>query len=201
MNVRALSFVIVVFSLFPFIGISYGQTTESKKHTVLITYYSDTGHTEQLAKSIYKGALEVDGVNVVLKSLAETSIQDVLDADAIILGTPVYNANPAPEILKFIQSWPFEKEPLRDKIGAVFVTGGGISAGEELVQNALQNAMLIFGMVVLGSGEWTAPFGASAVTTELKEFEGAQELFARKGELLGRRVSAAVMRWNSRKLE
>jgi NAD(P)H dehydrogenase (quinone) len=103
--------------------------------------------------------------------------------------------------LKFIQSWPFEKEPLRDKIGSVFVTGGGVSAGEELVQNALQNAMLIFGMVVLGSGEWTAPFGASAVTTELKEFEGAQELFARKGELLGRRVSAAVMRWNSRKLE
>jgi NAD(P)H dehydrogenase (quinone) len=131
-----------------------------------------------------------------MKPVAETTNQDVLAADAIILGSPVYNANPAPEVLKFIQGWPFEKTPLHDKIGAVFVTAGGISSGEELVQNALQNAMLIFGMVVVGGGEWTTPFGASAINEELKGYLDGDELFSKKGEQLGRRVRDAVLRWN-----
>ena len=177
---------------------SYGQEVHTQKSTILITYYSNSGNTEKLAKSVYTGAIENNAVHVVMKPVSETTNEDVLAADAIILGSPVYNANPAPEILHFIQGWPFEKTPLHDKIGAVFVTAGGISSGEELVQNALQNAMLIFGMVVDGGGEWTTPFGASAINEELKGYPEREVLFSKKGEQLGRRVRDVVLRWNGK---
>jgi multimeric flavodoxin WrbA len=46
--------------------------------------------------------------------------------------------------------WPFEGTPLKDKIGAAFVSAGGISAGEELTQLSILHSMLIFGMIVVG---------------------------------------------------
>lgn len=179
-------------------GVVFGQQSRSQTRTILITYVSNSGNTENLAKSVYKGASENNSVHVVLKSVSETTNEDLISADAIILGSPVYNANPAPELLTFIQGWPFEKKTLQDKIGAVFVTAGGISSGEELVQNALQNAMLIFGMVVVGGGEWTNPFGASAINEELKGYPEGDNLFSKKGEQLGRRIRDAVLRWNAK---
>jgi NAD(P)H dehydrogenase (quinone) len=110
---------------------SYGQV---KTKNVLIAYYSKTAHTQSLAEEVAKGAQSITGVQVVLKSITQTTTKDLLDADAIIIGSPVYNANLAPEVVKFISEWPFEGNPLKDKIGAAFVSAGGMSAGEELAQ-------------------------------------------------------------------
>ena len=167
-----------------------------KKSTILITYYSTSGNTEQLAKAVAKGAKEGDRITVLLKRVEETTAQDLVAADAIILGSSVYNANPAPEVLKFIQRWPFEEGSMKNKIGAVFVTGGGISSGEELVQTSLLHAMMIFGMVVIGGDEWTSPFGASAVTSEDRYTKNLDPHFLQKGERLGIRVREVVLRWN-----
>jgi NAD(P)H dehydrogenase (quinone) len=82
-----------------------------KTKNVLITYYSKTAHTQALAEEVAKGALTIPGVQVVLKSIAQTSTKDLLDADAIIIGSPVYNANIAPEVVQFMSAWPFEGNP------------------------------------------------------------------------------------------
>lgn len=167
---------------------------------VLIVYYSAQGHTQALAEAVAKGARSVDGVNVVLKTVAETTTPDLLAADAIILGSPVYNANVAPEMQQFINRWPFEGAPLRDKIGAAFVTAGGFSAGEELVQMNILHAMLIFGMIVVGGPDWQQPFGASGIVGE-KPFETEMQMgkvdeqFLKKGEALGKRVAELARRW------
>lgn len=167
---------------------------------VLIVYYSAQGHTQALAEAVAKGARSVDGVNVVLKTVAETTTPDLLAADAIILGSPVYNANVAPEMQQFINRWPFEGAPLRDKIGAAFVTAGGFSAGEELVQMNILHAMLIFGMIVVGGPDWQQPFGASGIVAE-KPFETEMQMgkvdeqFLKKGEALGKRVAELARRW------
>lgn len=167
---------------------------------VLIVYYSAQGHTQALAEAVAKGARSVDGVNVVLKTVAETTTPDLLAADAIILGSPVYNANVAPEMQQFINRWPFEGAPLRDKIGAAFVTAGGFSAGEELVQMNILHAMLIFGMIVVGGPDWQQPFGASGIVSE-KPFETEMQMgkvdeqFLKKGEALGKRVAELARRW------
>jgi NAD(P)H dehydrogenase (quinone) len=166
---------------------SYGQ---SKTKNILITYYSKTAHTQSLAEEISKGAQSIPGVQVVLKTIAQTTTKDLLDADAIIIGSPVYNANLAPEVVQFMSAWPFEGNPLKDKIGAAFVTAGGISAGEELAQVQVLQSMLVFGMIVVGGDDWTSAFGASAITNE-GVFKTGQldKLLLQKGYNLGKRVA------------
>ena len=167
--------------------LGYGQI---KTKNVLITYYSKTANTQTLAEEVAKGALSIPGVQVLLKSIQQTTTKDLLDADAIIVGSPVYNANLAPEVVQFMSTWPFEGNPLKDKIGAAFVTAGGISAGEELAQVNILQSMLVFGMVVVGGDDWTSAFGASAITNEgVFKTENLDKSFLLKGFLLGKRVA------------
>ena len=162
----------------------------TQAQNILITYYSKTAHTQSLADEVAKGASTIPGVQVVLKKIDQTTTKDLLNADAIIVGSPVYNANIAPEVVQFMSTWPFEGNPLKDKIGAAFVTAGGISAGEELAQVNILQSMLVFGMVVVGGNDWTSAFGASAITNE-GVFKTAQldKIFLQKGFSLGKRVA------------
>lgn len=168
-----------------------------KSSNILIAYYSDSGNTEALAQSIAKGAQQVAGVEVLILSVDQVKSSQVLSADAIILGSPVYNANIAPAVQEFINSWPFEGRPLKDKIGAVFSTGGGMSIGEELVMLNLMHSMLIHGMILVGGDTVESAFGASAITGE-GPFDLKGELdpiFLEKGEALGKRVAETVLRF------
>jgi len=172
--------------------------------TVLIAFYSREGHTKAMAEAVERGARSVQGVTVKLMAVGDVKNDDLLNADAIIVGSPVYNANIAPEVVQFVNSWPFDGAPLMNKIGAAFVTGGGISAGEELAQMSILHPMLLFGMIVVGGADWTSAFGASAITFEMpfdkppKETLVAEQ-FLKKGEGLGRRVAELAARWKSRK--
>jgi NAD(P)H dehydrogenase (quinone) len=162
----------------------------TQAQNILVTYYSKTAHTQSLAQEVAKGASSIPGVQVVLKRIDQTTTKDLLDADAIILGSPVYNANLAPEVVQFMSAWPFEGNPLKDKIGAAFVTAGGISAGEELAQVNILQSMLVFGMVLVGGDDWTSAFGASAITNEsIFKTENVDKIFLQKGFSLGKRVA------------
>lgn len=162
----------------------------TQAQNILITYYSKTAHTQSLAEEVAKGAQSIPGVQVILKRIDQTTTKDLLDADAIIIGSPVYNANIAPEVVQFMRTWPFESNPLKDKIGAAFVTAGGISAGEELAQVNILHSMLVFGMIVVGGDNWTSAFGASAITNEgVFKTEKLDTIFLQKGFSLGKRVA------------
>ncbi len=184
---RSLSFAIGLFLLSLSV---YGQ----QKSLVLITYYSQSGSTKQLAEAIGEGARSVEGVEVVVLPIAEVTQQQLIDAQAILVGSPVYNGNIAPTVQEFINSWPFEGRPMKDKLGAAFVTGGGISIGEEGVMLDILRAMLIQGMLVLGGEEVEAAFGASAITGE-GPFKGEKldSIFLIKGVGLGKRVAEKVL--------
>jgi NAD(P)H dehydrogenase (quinone) len=183
------------------------SNSQSQENTiVLIVYYSVQGHTKVMAEAVAKGARSVSGVNIKLLPVAEATMKEVLAADAIILGTPVYNANIAPPIQQFINSWPFEGAPLRDKIGAAFVTAGGFSAGEELVQMNILHSMLIFGMILVGGPDWQQPFGASGIVAETpfhteRQFGKVDTRFLAKGEALGKRVAELARRWKGASLK
>ena len=163
---------------------------------LIVSYYSQSGNTERMAKAIAEGAAEVQGVEVLLAPLESISLSDLEKAGGIILGSPVYNGNPAPEVLDFINSWPFEGRPMKDKIGAAFATGGGISIGEEHVLLSILRGMLIHGMLVTGGETVEAAFGASAITGE-GPFSGSEDLaplFIRKGEELGKRIARLMLK-------
>lgn len=152
-----------------------------------------------MAESVTKGARSVDHVLVKMMTVGEVKKEDLLNADAIIVGSPVYNANVAPDVITFIDSWPFEGAPMFNKIGAAFVTGGGISAGEELTQVNILHSMLLLGMVVVGGGDWMSAFGTSAITFE-QPFGQSQrsvvsDQFRIKAERMGKRVAELAVQW------
>jgi multimeric flavodoxin WrbA len=66
---------------------------------------------------------------------------------------------------EFMSRWVFS-EDLSHKVGAAFVTSGGLSAGEELTIVNLLHSMLVFRMVIVGGERWTSAFGASAIVSE-----------------------------------
>ncbi len=191
MNALRFGSTLSIFLLFVIIpDLSQSQTR------ILVVYYSETGNTQAMAEAVAAGAKTVPGVEVRLTSVQEAMPADLLTADAVIVGSPVYNAAVAPRIQEFINSWPFDGS-MRDKIGAAFVTGGGISAGEELVQTGILHSMMIFGMIVVGGSDWYSPFGASGVTVEApfeSDQTGPDARFLRKAEALGKRVAELAKR-------
>jgi len=80
----------------------FAQDNDSGK-TMLIAYYSQSGHTLEMAQAVEKGAKSI-GVTVLTKSVEDITKEELLAADAIVVGSPVYNANVAPEVQKFINS-------------------------------------------------------------------------------------------------
>lgn len=160
---------------------------------VLVVYHSATGHTRLMAEAVAEGARAAPGTDVRLRSVDEAGSEDLLWADAVLLGGPVRSGNVSPEVATFLNSMPFGGE-MKDKVGAAFTTGGGISAGEELAQVAVLHSMLVYGMIVVGGPEWTSAFGASAVTGEapfvgLPEGVSVAPEFLEKARALGRRVA------------
>ena len=164
-----------------------------KMPSVLIAYYSPSGSTKAMAESIAEGAKTVAGVQVRILPIDQVSPADLLEAGAIVVGSPVYNGNVAPAVQEFINSWPFADRPLKNKLGAAFATGGGISIGEEKVMLGILHSMLIHGMLVLGGEEAEAAFGASAITGEAPFLSGkVEEQFLVKGRGLGKRVATLL---------
>jgi len=194
---KTLSFFLLFSLLCPWMRASMAQ----ERPSVLIAYYSQTGHTRAMAEAVARGARSVKNVNVKLLTVTEATTEDLLKADAVIVGSPVYNANVAPEVASFMNRWPFDGSSMRDKIGAAFVSSGGISAGEELTQLNILHSMMVFGMIVVGGEDWRSAFGASAITGEkpfdqMAKGKDVAEEFEKKGEALGKRVAELAVRWD-----
>lgn len=172
--------------------------TDSKK--ILITFFSKTGFTKQMAESVAEGAKSIKGTEVKLLSVLNSTVSDILWADAIIIGTPVHNSNTAIPIQKFINKWPINGGLMKNKLGAVFVTAGGISSGEELTMMNLIHSMLIYNMIIVGGTDWKSPFGASAITEEPPFNKRVKNpkldpYFLEKGKKLGKRVASILIRF------
>jgi NAD(P)H dehydrogenase (quinone) len=133
---------------------------------VLVAYYSMTGNTEKMARGVVEGARNVPGTTVVLKRVEQVTADDLFDADAVVVGSPVYWSNMAGPVKTFFDNWQlkfgvFPEFKMRNKVGAAFATGGQVAAGKEVAMLTILAAMLGNQMIVVGGG---GAFGASATT-------------------------------------
>jgi NAD(P)H dehydrogenase (quinone) len=168
---------------------------------VLVTYHSATGNTEKMAQGVAEGAKAVSGTTVVLKRVGDVTSNDLVSSDAVIVGSPVYFANMSGEVKTFFDNWSlkfdlFQDRKMRDKVGAAFATGAGISAGKEFTILGIFAAMLNNQMLIVSGG---GGFGASATTGP--ESPGIDEKELAEARALGKRVAevAAVVKRGSTK--
>ena len=86
---------------------------------ILVLYYSKSGNTKKLADEVVQGAREV-GHDVVIRSTAEVTKEDFLDASGIIAGSPVYFGVMAAELKKVFDDFVGIRRQMEDKVGAAF---------------------------------------------------------------------------------
>lgn len=121
---------------------------------ILISYHSDTGNTEKLAKAVRKGAASVAGVEVTLKKTSEVKDEEIVHADGIALGTPVHWSNLSAESKRFLDRvggtlWK-AKTNGDGRTAGVFCTGGAVSMGKDVARLSVLSAFLTMRFMIVG---------------------------------------------------
>ena len=116
---------------------------------VLVVYYSRSGNTEAMAKLVAEG-VESEGIEVECKKVADTTVDDLLAVDGIIVGSPTYYGTMAAEIKKLLDDSVRYHGKLDGKVGAAFSSSGGPGGGNETTVMDITRALMIHGMIVQG---------------------------------------------------
>jgi len=135
---------------------------------ILIVYDSRTGNTEKLALAVAEGAKQVKGVTVEVKKVDQTKLENLLEADGIIMGSPTYYGLMSSKLKALIDESVKIHGKLEGKVGAAFTSAGGTASGAETTLLSITQAMLVHGMIVQGRSD-TKHYGATAVGAPNKE--------------------------------
>lgn len=100
---------------------------------VLIVYYSLSGNTKAAAEEVAEG-IKVAGAKSIIREGFEASPEDLLNCDAIAVGTPEYFSYMAGGVKDFFdRSFYPTQDKVTGKPCAIFIThGGGDSAGDSV---------------------------------------------------------------------
>jgi NAD(P)H dehydrogenase (quinone) len=159
---------------------------------VLILYYSKGGNTRKLAEAIAEGAGQIDGIEVVLRHTRDVTKDDFVAAEGLIVGSPVYFGTMAAQLKQVLDEFVGVRRKMENKVGAAFSTSGDSSGGKETTIMSIIQALLIYGMIIVGDPmSATGHFGTACV--------GAPDADAlENGSKLGRRVAELVKQLRDR---
>jgi len=146
------------------------------KTNVLVLFYSTYGHIFKMAEAVAEGARAVPGANVVVKRVAETlpdevlekmgakgaqaafahvpvaTVDDLANADVILFGTPTRFGKMAAQMSAFLDAtgglWATGK--LIGKVGGVFTGSATQHGGQESTILGFHTTLLHHGMVIVG---------------------------------------------------
>ena len=129
---------------------------------VVVIYDTKTGNTEFMAQAVAKGSKSVPKAEVSLKKVEQASIEDLLNSDAIIIGSPTYYGLMSAKIKGLLDRSVKIHGKLEGKVGAAFTSAGGTASGAETTILSIIQAMLVHGMIVQGRHNGKH-YGAAAV--------------------------------------
>ncbi len=117
---------------------------------MLILYFTRTGNTKAMAETIAESA-EKEGAQVVLKDVEETKVDELLEYDAILIGSPTYYGGMAGKLKEFLDSTVVHHGKLSGKVGGAFSSSANVGGGNETTVLNILHALLIHGMIVQGT--------------------------------------------------
>ncbi len=143
---------------------------------VAVIFYSTYGHVYQLAKAIESGVLQVSGASCSLLQVKETlsdevlqkmkaieakkafshvpiaEVTDLINADAIIFGTPTRFGNMCAQMRAFLDQTGklWSDGSLVGKVGSVFTSTGSQHGGHETTVQSFHTTLLHQGMIIVG---------------------------------------------------
>lgn len=150
---------------------------------ILIVYDSKTGNTEKMASVIAEGAKRIESTKVVVKRADQTGTKDLVNADAIVMGSPTYYGGMSGKLKSLIDESVRVHGKLDGKVGAAFTSSGGTATGAETTLLSILQAMLVHGMIVQGRSD-DKHYGAAAVgQSKDKDIESCRDLGERVAKL------------------
>ena len=150
---------------------------------VLIVYDSRSGNTEKMAHAVSEGVRE-EGLDVEVKRVDEASVDELPGVDGLILGSPVYYGLPTAKMKEFIDDSVKYHGKLDGKVGGAFASSGGIHTGAETTVMALNEALMIHGMVIQGTSGSNHYGAASVGAPDDKDIENCRKLGSRVANLV-----------------
>ncbi|MCK4637033.1 MAG: NAD(P)H-dependent oxidoreductase [Methanomicrobia archaeon] len=124
-----------------------------KEIKILIFYDSRTGNTEKMAFAVAEGVKEMNEATVVVKKVDETKLENLLEADGIIVGSPTYYGVMSSKVKELFDESVKIHGKLTGKVGAAFTSAGGTATGAETTLLSILQAMLVHGMIVQGRAD------------------------------------------------
>ncbi|MGD1987144.1 MAG: flavodoxin family protein, partial [Desulfobacterales bacterium] len=126
------------------------------------------------------------GVEAVLRHTRDVSQEDFVAADGLIVGSPVYFGTMAAQLKKVLDAFVGIRRKMENKVGAAFSTSGDASGGKETTMMSIIQALLIYGMIIVGDPmSATGHYGTACM--------GAPDAAVQEnGRKLGQRVAALV---------
>ncbi len=203
---------------------------------VLIAYYSLYGHIYGMARAVEKGVASVRGVEAVLRRVQEfdavlkataqsehanrlrqetkaipvCTVEDLRQADGILLGSPTRYGNMTAQVKQLIDSTAdlWLKGEMEGKPAGVFTSAASTHGGQETTLLTMMVPLLHLGMLIVGlpyslegmvhtEGRGGTPYGASTISGGRGELEPKPEdLFL--AEALGKRVAEVTLKVRGR---
>ncbi len=117
--------------------------------TGLVIYYSRSGNTKQMAEVIANSMTQAS-LSTNCKDVEDVSTDDLIAADAIVIGSPTYYGHMAAQIGKMMDDSVSKHGKLDGKVGAAFSSSANIGGGNETTILSIINALMIHGMVIQG---------------------------------------------------
>lgn len=110
---------------------------------VLILYDTRSGNTGRMARAVAEGAESVEGVEIVLKRVAEGG-GEMAGADGVIIGSPTHRTQPSQAVKRLLSN--LNQVPLKGKVGGAFGSYGWSGEAPATIARALRDQ----GMRVIG---------------------------------------------------
>jgi NAD(P)H dehydrogenase (quinone) len=150
---------------------------------VLVVYASKTGNTKKMSELVEK-SLTDSGADVVRKEVGSVDVEELLEYDGIVMGTPCYYGLMSAEIKKLLDDSVRLHGKLDGKVGAAFCSSANVGGGNETAIVALLEAMLIHGMVIQGDPRGDH-YGAVAIgSPDKRSSKQCRDMGRRVGELV-----------------
>lgn len=151
---------------------------------ILVLYFSKGGNTRRLAEAVAAGAGSVNNIDVVVKTTETVTPEDFVEADGVAAGSPVYFGLMAADLKRVFDEFVSVRRKMEGKVGAAFATSADLSGGKETTMMSIIQALLIYGMVIVGDPmDATGHFGTACVgAPDASALENARKLGRRVAE-------------------
>ena len=118
----------------------------------IVVYYSRSGNTHEMAEAI-AAAMNEAGLSTDCKAVADVSTDQLIDYDAIVVGSPTYYGQMAAPVKQMFDDAVSRHGQFESKVGAAFSSSANIAGGNETTIIGILQAMLIAGMIIAGDSK------------------------------------------------